>query len=658
MEIQPSNSVGQATALFTGWTHEEVQNEIARIYPYPTINTLLFSKNAQEAITSTGTYKDFNEKNLIEAHRMLQGIITNPFQSVQDIPQSKADPFYYDAGLSEIQDLQQNTIGHPTGIPEVQDPRTAFISNQLKARIFRGQVDNELSKDYLNNLWLSQVDKGATYYQAQAIKQNEALNRYTADKLNAIKPIGSDTYIRNVNMGTINEKPHKDIKRNVVVRATPIYTSSSRHAKLNQLHNRFHSRIAQRDEAEKQLNGHVGNVEGTHPLLQLQNLNTHTLAHLGTFPHVYDGTLQNSLSGHIQHGEKRKREDTSLDDETIGSSSITGSSITGSSITDNFEGISTHYEDQITLLQNRISEQEALMEKHVEEEKEFTARMQKFNERMAKRVDKHAKVVDNIVYPLTGEGTPGDLDASMYQDDKSVSLSSFKSTISREDGLETKDPDPKDFETPSPFAFGHSAGLSTGYITGSLKRNDTGGQTTIQTSSTQLQRTPQADLSMSPTQLALHFEGESGQNSTLAAQVFNSPAPTSDPLGSYAPMQGGNDGFVIPYDDTAVATRTADARYSAEKIPTPAPGRLVDVTNIADILQNPIRLKKKHQEVLNAQEQEAVQYFKEKDKHGREYRGGVKEYKRVKKIYAKESGEEPFMSPLPTSEVTRMYFPK
>lgn len=639
MEIQPSNSVGQATALFTGWTQEEVQNEIARIYPYPTINTLLFSKNTQEAITSTGAHKDFNEKNLIEGHRMLQGFITNPFQSVQDIPQSKADPFYYDAGLSEIQDLQQNTIGHPTGIPEVQDPRTAFIANQLKARIFRGQVDNELSKDYLNNLWLSQIDKGATYYQAQAIKQNEALNKYTADKLNAIRPIGSDTYIRNVNMGTINEKPHKDIKRNVVVRATPIHTSSSRHAKLNRLHNRFNQTMAQLDEDEKQIAGHVGNTQGTHPLLQLQNPNTHNMSHVGHFPHVYTGT--NQLAGHAQHGDEgsvdsraesvdlnRKRTRSRTDqDETF-----QGRPRTESPTSDigRLGRITKHYEDQIASQRTAIAESEALLEKYNEEDEKIAQYFKQFRQTFfTDNEDQHQPLIENIISPFQGKATPGILNQAMI-----------------EDGVESKQPDPSSFITPTSSPSKNEGDFNTAsrsfknYWRGS---STTGGTDSDLKSATQkLQETRQqteVHSGMPQEQLEIHFVGE--MTDSKAAQVFSGEPRRGDPF----------TGDQI-YNDEPPPTRTpADARYAEQKYTPPEKRKPIDVTNIPDLLEVPLIRKRLHQDKNMKAEKNAIEYYKEKDSKGKEYRGGVEAYKEMRAKQSELTGSQPFMvdpPPLPS----------
>mgnify|MGYP006360106483 CR=1 FL=1 len=170
MEIQQPSDVGQATARFTGLTRQQVEDTIRRIYPYRTINANLHSKDAKEAITVTGEYTDFNERNHIEGNRMLQGIITNPWSSIHDVQQGKADPFYYDSGYSDVADLIQNSIGHITGEPQNNDPRLTFTENLMKLKMFRGQVDSDLRYNYITNLFLTEVAAGSTYYPTQEDK--------------------------------------------------------------------------------------------------------------------------------------------------------------------------------------------------------------------------------------------------------------------------------------------------------------------------------------------------------------------------------------------------------------------------------------------------------------------------------------------------------
>jgi hypothetical protein len=242
MEIQQPSSVGQATAPYTGLTQRQVQDTIKRIYPYRALNTLLHSKNAQEAISSTGSYTDFKERDYIEAHRLLQGVITNPWQSIHDIEAGKADPFYYDSGVSDIQDIQQKTMGTVTGASDARDPRAGFVDNLMKMKMFQKKVDNDHSYNYLTNLFLTQVENGSTYYQTQALRQNAELGQRTSRQLTSRPAIDHHIIIKNTNMGSMSA-PHSQRKRNVVYNPTPHFTHNVKRAKLDDLHHRFTKHI-------------------------------------------------------------------------------------------------------------------------------------------------------------------------------------------------------------------------------------------------------------------------------------------------------------------------------------------------------------------------------------------------------------------------------
>lgn len=246
MEIQQPSSVGQATALFTGLTQAQVQDTIRRIYPYRALNTNLHSKNGQEAISSTGSYTDFKEKDFIEAHRLLQGIITQPWQSIHDIESGKADPFYYDSGVSDIKDIQQQTIGRVTGASEARDPRTGFVDNLLKLKVFQKQMDNDYSYGYLTNLFQTQLENGSTYYQTQAMRQNAEHAVHTNNQIMQRPPIDHHVFLKGLPMGHL-EAPHNQRKRKLVYNPQPLFTSNTRRTKLDNLHHRFTKHIDEGD---------------------------------------------------------------------------------------------------------------------------------------------------------------------------------------------------------------------------------------------------------------------------------------------------------------------------------------------------------------------------------------------------------------------------
>jgi hypothetical protein len=249
MEIQQPSSVGQATALFTGLTRKQVEDTIKRIFPYRAFDTNLHSKNTAAAISSTGSFTDFREKEHIEAHRLLQGVITNPWNSIHDIDQGKADPFYYDSGVSDIEDIIQRTIGHPTGSPDAHDPRYTFIENLLKMKMYQKGVDNEHSYDYMTNLFLSQVDKGATYYQTQAMRQNEEMAKQTMGKLQNTPILNHHTILKTTNLTQGMNPPHKHRRREITINPTPTHQNNPQRARLDDLHHRFTQHLHARDAA-------------------------------------------------------------------------------------------------------------------------------------------------------------------------------------------------------------------------------------------------------------------------------------------------------------------------------------------------------------------------------------------------------------------------
>lgn len=242
MEIQPPSSVAQATARFTGLSQQQVKDSIRRIYPYPAVNTNLHSKNSLEAISVTGSFKDYREKDYIEAHRLLQGVITNPWQSIHDIEAGKADPFYHDSGVSQIGDIQQQVMGTVTGAPQLQDPRMAFVGNLLKLKTFQKSVDNTLSYNYMKDLFLTQVENGSTYYQKQAMSQDASMKQHFANSRARIEPLDHHIFMKSTNYGNM-APPHSKRSREIVVNPTPHFAHNPKRAKLDHLHDRFSSHI-------------------------------------------------------------------------------------------------------------------------------------------------------------------------------------------------------------------------------------------------------------------------------------------------------------------------------------------------------------------------------------------------------------------------------
>lgn len=284
MEIQQPSDVGQATARFTGLTRQQVEDTIRRIYPYRSINANLRSKDGAEALSVSGEYTDFNERNHIEGNRILQGIITNPWSSIHDVQQGKADPFYFDTGYSDVADLIQDSIGHITGEPQNNDPRLTFTENLLKLKMFRGRLDSDLSYNYMTNLFLTQVENGSTYYQTQARRQNEALTEHATNVAMSRPLINQNVMLKSVNMGNM-KPPHEFRKRQIVIRGTPIFEHHAKRARLDHHHEK-----ATRHMPESHHKIHTSlRDEGSQSEKESIYSHTHEVSSRMTHPHIIGG---------------------------------------------------------------------------------------------------------------------------------------------------------------------------------------------------------------------------------------------------------------------------------------------------------------------------------------------------------------------------------
>lgn len=242
MEIPEPSSISQANARFSGLTNSQIQDCIARIYPFPQNEKIHSAKYVSQAISSTGAHKDFREKDYIEGHRMLQGVLTNPWISVADINHpDRTDISYMDSGYSDVKDLQTQMIGQLAGAPQLNDPRHVFVENLLKMKIHQKNPENN-SYDYMKDLFLTQIDHGMSYYQNQAMAQKHKHDMDTSVKLQRIDPFDHSVTIRNATMGTM-EVSHAKRPRDMVVRTSGVFSHNTKRAKLDELHARFASQI-------------------------------------------------------------------------------------------------------------------------------------------------------------------------------------------------------------------------------------------------------------------------------------------------------------------------------------------------------------------------------------------------------------------------------
>ena len=263
MEIQPPSSVAEATANYTGWTNEQVDNAIRRIWPYRAINTLKNSLDTQAAVSSTGLSTEYREAERIEGYRMLHGIVENPWSSIHEVEIGKMDPYYMSLPSQNLTDLYQNTIGKPTGVPEVGDPRLIFTENLLKLKEFQRGMDNEFSHSYLQNLFSTQLDNGRTYYQNQAKKQQQAFSDHMMKKLSQVTAPDDHEHRKQTQITQGIVKAYPDKRRNFDVHTHGIYQHNPKRAKLDQLHKRFTQKLPKSEEVSFTHHPHPHPIEHT-----------------------------------------------------------------------------------------------------------------------------------------------------------------------------------------------------------------------------------------------------------------------------------------------------------------------------------------------------------------------------------------------------------
>lgn len=240
MEIQPPSSIAEATANYTGWTQDQVDNAIRRIWPFRAINTLKHSSDTLAAVSSTGLATEFRDAERAEGYRMLQGIVQNPWSSIHDVEIGKMDPYYMSLPSQDLTDLYQKTIGKPTGVSEVADPRLTFVENLLKLKEFQRGMDNEHSYAYLQNLFMTQVDNGKSYYQKQAQKQQQSFSDHMIKKLANTTTVDDHEHRKqtHITRGIVKAYPNQG-KRNIRMHTHGIYQHNPKRAKLDALHDRF-----------------------------------------------------------------------------------------------------------------------------------------------------------------------------------------------------------------------------------------------------------------------------------------------------------------------------------------------------------------------------------------------------------------------------------
>lgn len=128
--------------------------------------------------TEISMKKEFKTDDIVEAYRILNGIVQYPIQELSDIQYAKVDPFYFN-GTDENLDVfysnpEQNRIGMPMGRSLLEDPKLTFVRSLLTMKEAVTQ-NLETYDDYLKQLFALNTEKGSSYYLNQLAMLDEEL---------------------------------------------------------------------------------------------------------------------------------------------------------------------------------------------------------------------------------------------------------------------------------------------------------------------------------------------------------------------------------------------------------------------------------------------------------------------------------------------------
>lgn len=226
MEVPPPSSIAQIGALYSGKSLQEKLQSAKGLFPITPPNTFLYSSSRDVATSSSGTKTDFNQKNIIEGHRILQGQLMYPFQNKIELQYSKVDPFFYNGTIGDPNaTINSNLIGTPLGADNLEDPRMTYVKNLLIARQLAGKK-NVMYDDYLRQLYMFNTEKGANYYTNQLALLDQDLVNYKKMRRSLINnPIHPIVFSKQVAQGKIGRK--KSAKRKVVQFETDFATMKS-----------------------------------------------------------------------------------------------------------------------------------------------------------------------------------------------------------------------------------------------------------------------------------------------------------------------------------------------------------------------------------------------------------------------------------------------
>jgi len=215
MELPPPSSLAQVSAYFTGSTELEQKQQFLAIQPHSFGNKFIDSSDRSVSKSLTGLDKDFKTEDYVEAYKMWFGQAKYPFQSIADITNHQFDPSYFDGSEnqpSSFFNVQENLIGTPMGSSVLLDPRVTYIDNLLKLREYTAG-NMPLDESYLNQLYMSETEKGANYYFNQLEDLREAMGLYArGSQIKNTKDLHSTYFSNHVGQG-VTEHPSNTVAR-------------------------------------------------------------------------------------------------------------------------------------------------------------------------------------------------------------------------------------------------------------------------------------------------------------------------------------------------------------------------------------------------------------------------------------------------------------
>lgn len=214
MEIPPSSSFAQSSALFSGENKKDILRQLFLQGPVSDRNSHIESSNRFVATSCTGELQDFKIDDFKEAYRMMNGPPKYPFQDIALIENYKFDPYYFDGSENDPNiNVNENLIGTPLGVSTLEDPRMSYVKNILTLKEYNGQA-NQLNDSYIKELYMVNSDKGSNYYYNMLERQKDSLDNWSREgRKRKNKAVPGIAFTYNLPTGTTNAVRKK---RNVV----------------------------------------------------------------------------------------------------------------------------------------------------------------------------------------------------------------------------------------------------------------------------------------------------------------------------------------------------------------------------------------------------------------------------------------------------------